>query len=272
MLTTTQFEYAQEIIFPLQLACAKLSILFFYRRVLCPTTGGFFHWATLSVIVITTFWGIIFFFCFAFECGNRFYLIWNGPMFINGEVCLGMSIEAGLSISDFILDVIILILPIRRIFTLQMPLGKKLLVAAAFALAGLTIFASFMRALVMRAILAGVSNDFVGSDEAMVNSTGLYWGLLESGMSVVVACLPSLQYLFVVAVPKKIVQKWGISNVAVKGENGSKRTANIGGSFKAGSISKPSIKVKRHDDFGSLTDSHDFEVDYEKPAKPFSMV
>lgn len=245
MLTEYQFVYAQEVIFPLQLMCAKLSILFFYRRVLCPDTRGFFHWATFSTIIVTGIWGFAFFLSFLFQCGSQFFLIWDGPLYIAGQKCLGLHIEAGLSISDFLLDVIILLLPLRRIFTLQMPTGKKFLVATAFALAGLTVTASFIRGLVLLSVLRGVSSNFTGTDEVMVNSTALYWGLLESGLSVIVACLPSLQYLIVVALPAHIAKSFGSSSAG----SGPSKGAS---SFRSGQIEKKNIKVRKYDSLGSF--------------------
>lgn len=95
----------------LALAFTKLSAVFFYRRVLC--TGPYaqwFHIATIVTIIIVACWLVTFEILAGLECGTHFSALWDGTY---AEYCsYSFPYLYGLAVSDFLLDVWILILPI----------------------------------------------------------------------------------------------------------------------------------------------------------------
>ena len=93
------------------LAFTKLSVLFFYRRVFC--TGHQVQWfniATIVTMVIVFCWLVAFQFLAGFECGTHFSALWDGTY---EKYCsISFPYLYGLAISDFLLDIWILIMPI----------------------------------------------------------------------------------------------------------------------------------------------------------------
>ena len=93
------------------LAFTKMSALFFYRRIFC--VGSYtrvFSLATMFSIAIVSCWLITFEFLAGFQCGTHFAALWDGTY---AQYCfLSFPYLYGLAISDFLLDIWILALPI----------------------------------------------------------------------------------------------------------------------------------------------------------------
>ncbi|KAF3064780.1 hypothetical protein GL218_01902 [Daldinia childiae] len=126
------------------LACVKLSALFFYRRIFCAggkqTTFGAVTWVTIAVVVL---WLLVFQFLTGFQCGTHFSALWDGSYV---QYCTtSFPFLYGLVISDFLLDVWILILPIPDILHLHTTLQRKLFIIGVFLLAFVGLGASIAR-------------------------------------------------------------------------------------------------------------------------------
>lgn len=126
------------------LACSKLSALFFYRRIFC--VGGKEHWfdkCIIGTIVTVVLWLVVFQFLTGFQCGTHFSAAWDG----NYEKYCTLSFPYlyGFAISDFLLDIWILSLPVPRIMQLNATLSKKLAVLGVFFLTFVGVFASGAR-------------------------------------------------------------------------------------------------------------------------------
>ena len=90
-----------------QLGLVKLAFLLFFRRVFVTgKTRSRFSVVTLIMLVLVIAWTTAFFLGVLFACGVDFSAWWEGTS------CPQLSFEKGFIISDFLVDLLILILPI----------------------------------------------------------------------------------------------------------------------------------------------------------------
>lgn len=108
---TEQLNVAIVVLMTVTLGFTKMSAIFFYRRIFC--VGHYsrsFHILSITSIVIVGCWLITFPFLAGFQCGTHFSALWNGTY---AQYCyLSFPYLYGLAISDFLLDVWILVLPV----------------------------------------------------------------------------------------------------------------------------------------------------------------
>ncbi len=89
----------------------KLSVLFFYRRLFVKCTNSRFNQVTKVSLAIVILWTFAFFFAEVFKCGTYVPNNW-GPL-IDAAHCANPTMVAnGLFVSDFLTDVLVLMLPI----------------------------------------------------------------------------------------------------------------------------------------------------------------
>lgn len=159
-----QLQIAWDILSTTSLACIKLSALCFYRRIFC--VGGkndWFNIASIITIMIVVIWLVVFQFLTGFQCGTHFSALWNGTY---TEYCtISFPFLYGLAVSDFLLDIWILALPIPRIIQLHATMRKKLAIIGVFLLAFVGLAASITRMVNYIAIEDGGSLYFIYHDE-----------------------------------------------------------------------------------------------------------
>ncbi|KAL3463239.1 hypothetical protein BJX64DRAFT_257374 [Aspergillus heterothallicus] len=142
-----QIQYFADIAAILAFGFTKLSILYFYRRIFCSRriTQTPFHTATAFMIALVIAWTLVFAFGAIFLCGAHPENAWK-PVAVVAEKCsLQLPLLEGYAISDFILDVFIWLLPLPRIWALNMSVRQKLALVLVF-LVGL-LYAHFVEAL-----------------------------------------------------------------------------------------------------------------------------
>jgi hypothetical protein len=103
-----QIFYAFILVQCIAFGLAKLSILFFYRRIFFTKT---FKIATSVMIGIVSIWSIGFFFAYVFRCGTHFWALWAPLMYLLEYCYDSKPFFYTLAISDVITDFIILSLP-----------------------------------------------------------------------------------------------------------------------------------------------------------------
>lgn len=108
-------EWAFELMQILSLASVKLSFIFFYRRIFCIGSGGAFSVITWIVAVIITLWAVSFFLGLLFVCGTHFSAWWTSIQSLNTYCHPTLDLEQAFAISDFITDLIVLILPVPSV-------------------------------------------------------------------------------------------------------------------------------------------------------------
>ncbi|KAI0179363.1 plasma membrane protein Pth11-like protein [Hypoxylon sp. FL1284] len=190
----SKIEWAFNMMLPLLLGCVKASFLFFYRRIFAVSRQGVVYFLLIGLIFLVFAWSVAFFFVFLFMCHRNFFAIWGSTMDLI-QYCAGsMNLALSLCITDFAYDVVIIFFPVPLIWRLSLSTGKKIAVSAVFLLGAVTAAASLARLIIM-ARIATVGFD-PSEDEILVITEYLYWGMIECGVSVFAACLPSLQFLF----------------------------------------------------------------------------
>ncbi|KAI1416517.1 hypothetical protein F5Y13DRAFT_186135 [Hypoxylon sp. FL1857] len=144
----------------------------------------------IGTIVVVILWLSVFQFLTGFQCGTHFSALWDG----NYEKYCTISFPFlyGLAVSDFLLDIWILSLPIPRVLQLNAALPKRLAILGVFFLTFVSVFASGAR--MVQYILAerGGPDYFIKHDEERV--------------SLVAVNLPSLWFLVASISPDKILQ------------------------------------------------------------------
>ena len=123
-----QCQFAFSVISPLALGCIKLSILFFYRRVFC---GRAFNILSLAFISLVTLWTLSFFFLQLFDCGTHFNVNWGRVSDL--QKCLGSFKQLlAFPISDVVIDILIMILPLPLVRIVMGSLILSVLTAPRF--------------------------------------------------------------------------------------------------------------------------------------------
>ena len=94
----------------------KLSFVFFYRRIFVTGKPGrnVFSIISFTVIGIVLTWMIAFFFAIMLNCGKHVSANWT-PALLRTECDDGLAGDLGLAISDFLTDLIVLVLPIPMV-------------------------------------------------------------------------------------------------------------------------------------------------------------
>ncbi|TEY83161.1 hypothetical protein BOTCAL_0025g00200 [Botryotinia calthae] len=167
-------------------ATIKLSILFLYKRIF--VSERFIHIVYAHIIVISV-WVTIMFFMAMFNCTpvNAFWT-YEGKCF-NFE---GLTI--GYAVVNIVTDVSICILPLSKIWKLQLPIGQKMAVMLIFMLGIFEIAAALMR--LMTALF------FIGSpDPTWDYATGSIWSVIEPAIGIVCACLPTIRVVLLAIIP-----------------------------------------------------------------------
>ncbi|KAL3426737.1 hypothetical protein PVAG01_00246 [Phlyctema vagabunda] len=215
---TPSFEYLEKIVYivfimqPLALGFIKLSFLFFYRRIFEGRTYRIISWALIYIVIG---WTIAFFFGFLFDCQLDFAANWSSLANIS-EVCgFGFKPTIVFTILDALLDFIILLLPIPYVMRLQMPLQKKLEVTFVFLLGGFSVVAAIIRmtiyimtstpsdGLTTQYILGLPNYDVVG-----IISSEIFWTMVETGVAVIAACLPTIRRSLSNTVISSVFRSW----------------------------------------------------------------
>lgn len=107
-------QIAWDILSTCALACIKISAVFFYRRIFCVSGNkARFSIVTLATATIVFLWLVTFLFLTGFQCGSHFSALWNRTYL---QYCtISFPFLYGLVISDLLLDVWILALPVPQV-------------------------------------------------------------------------------------------------------------------------------------------------------------
>ncbi|GKZ60367.1 hypothetical protein AnigIFM49718_006709 [Aspergillus niger] len=112
-----QIQYVADIVTVWAFGFTKLSILYFYRSIFCSrrTIRTAFHSVTMCMIVLVSVWTVAFGVGTIFICGAHPVNAWGTIAVVTTECSLQVPIVEGYAISDFIMDVIIWLLPLPRV-------------------------------------------------------------------------------------------------------------------------------------------------------------
>ena len=97
------------------LTTVKLSFIFFYRRVFDQGSRKTFRIIVWTFAAIITVWGIAYFFVFLFICPGHPDAYWEA-LIDQKDDCLNVtSIHDSFSISDVILDILVITFPVPMV-------------------------------------------------------------------------------------------------------------------------------------------------------------
>ena len=90
----------------------KLSILAFYRRLFVSGSRTIFDITSKVLAVVVFLWTITFIIIIIFDCGLQVWANW-GSLYAQDAYCpIAFTSEYGLAISDLILDIFVILLPL----------------------------------------------------------------------------------------------------------------------------------------------------------------
>ncbi|KAF9736285.1 hypothetical protein PMIN02_006432 [Paraphaeosphaeria minitans] len=186
------YYYMGEVFYILALGFSKISILFFYLRVF-PAKD--FRMQIYGVMALCGAYTTAFFLVTTIQCVpvSLAWTQWDG---LHKGRCNNIHIQgwiaAGLNI---LLDIIVMVLPLRHLAGLNMTLKRKLMVMSMFSVGIIVIFTSSMRlySLVHFANSQNISWDYVQAG---------YWSLIEIDVSIICGCMPAHRMLIARMWPK----------------------------------------------------------------------
>ncbi|KAL8788355.1 MAG: hypothetical protein Q9213_001752 [Squamulea squamosa] len=175
-------QYAYEFFWSAAMACIKLSILLFYRR-LFPRENTSARWRVchLALCIASVALGVISIFGVAFQCTPVAFL-WDRT--IPGGHCINFTALARFTnIANMVTDILILIMPIPIVWNLHLDRSKKIGVCGLFLLGGFVCIASIVRFY----YLEGIDTT---PDPTWDTVNPSIWTTVEPCIGVVSACLP----------------------------------------------------------------------------------
>lgn len=110
-----QLQVATDVTSIVTLASTKLSALFFYHRVFCQRTAKIkraFEMVLYTTMGLVTLWLIAFALLSGLQCGSHFSALWDGEAV---EYCVTIDFLYAYVVSDVILDIWILALPVPQV-------------------------------------------------------------------------------------------------------------------------------------------------------------
>lgn len=97
---------------PLALGCVKASFLFFYMRIFSINKRSAIHFLLVGMNILVLSWTIAIFFAEMLQCGTRFWANWSTLTNLDIQCTETTYIALGLAITDFVIDVVIIGIPI----------------------------------------------------------------------------------------------------------------------------------------------------------------
>ncbi|TVY83828.1 hypothetical protein LSUE1_G001333 [Lachnellula suecica] len=199
IILTEKIFWSFDLVQCLAFGTAKLSVIFFYRRIF---RGSVFNALTIAMAVIVSIWTVGFFFAILFRCGTKFWALWAPLKFLLTNCYSSTPMFQAFTISDVITDVMILLIPMYWTSKLQMSFRRKLAVCAVFLLGAVVVGAGIARLVIF---IRQTNNPYLNADGIGHLTTEIWWSMLEMGISVVAACLPTIRPLFGKLLPESII-------------------------------------------------------------------
>ncbi|VUC24071.1 unnamed protein product [Clonostachys rosea] len=169
---------ATNLLFLFAISAIKLSILVFYHQVFSISQR--FRVMNYAVAGACLVWLIVSTFVNIFQC-KPVSALWEALG--STEYCLASgTMWLGLEVTNLLVDVIILALPVSEIGRLQLSTGKKWFVACIFLLGGLVCVASIAR---ITFLYHPSSPEVVTLPESMLTAS------VQLGIAILCACLPA---------------------------------------------------------------------------------
>ncbi|KAL4869920.1 hypothetical protein BDV12DRAFT_195922 [Aspergillus spectabilis] len=184
------------ILYPPCIALIKISMLLLYLR-LFP--GYYIRVATITTLVLTTCWGLIYTFMGIFQCKPRNYMWmkWDGEH--EGECLDQNAILVSHAIINIVLDVVVIALPLPTLLRLNLSWMKKLGVCFMFVIGLVVTVISILRLTTSLGFLtsSNPTRDFIPVS---------IWSFLEIDLGIICACLPGIRALIKYVFPSSKIR------------------------------------------------------------------
>ncbi|KAI1397064.1 hypothetical protein F4819DRAFT_490923 [Hypoxylon fuscum] len=174
----------------------KLSIIFFYRRIFITSKSDRFNLITIICACVVVAWTLAYIFAVALDCGTHWVAHWGSVADLFAYCHGGFEVQQiveSLFITDLVTDVIIIALPMPRIWSLHLTLGRKIVITAIFLLGGVAIGAAAARLGIFVTQIKYSLDPTIDENKSV--STVMYWSMIEAGLSLIAACLPTTHHL-----------------------------------------------------------------------------
>lgn len=148
-------------------------------------------------------WMVSFFFADLFECTPVTLSLTAAPTDPRVHCVDKLSLYYAGAITDFIMDVIIIIMPWPQVWKLHMPFRTKAAVTAIFFLGALTIAASITR--LVEFVYTGRLLTKGDLDFTYFIAPTVYWTSIEASLAIVAATLPTLRPIFRHMSPESVI-------------------------------------------------------------------
>ncbi|KAK8095686.1 cfem domain-containing protein [Apiospora kogelbergensis] len=237
--------YLGEIFYFAALAVNKISILIFILRVFPDQS---FRRIVYGVIGLTAAYGISFVVATMLQCQPLNYSWKQIDSTIQGK-CNNIHLQGWMSaILNIVVDLIILVLPLKQLYALQTNLKKKIMIMVMFSLG---IFVTIVSAIRLRSLIVFAASQNITWDY----NEAAYWSTIEMHVGIVCACLPALRALFVAMGAKALGSSKGNSkgssgySTGHSGRSGAPRSGTFGSRSAGGDGEKLAAQgVPRHGD------------------------
>ncbi|KAK8075604.1 hypothetical protein PG997_010267 [Apiospora hydei] len=196
--TAATMTYSLSVIF------SKLSILFLYLR-LSPQRS--FRFAVITLIVIVSAYALAYQVVSIFSC-KPMKAAWD--ITITDATCVDKeAVYMGLSISNIIMDVIILLIPIHVVYPLQMSKRQKVSLVMLFATGGLYEQNSVCASAIKRTVI--LPPLMHSPDYSWDVAEQFVWSYIEVNAGIICATVPALKPFFVRYLPELLGASLGSS-------------------------------------------------------------
>ncbi|KAF2755553.1 hypothetical protein EJ05DRAFT_540262 [Pseudovirgaria hyperparasitica] len=184
--------YAIQMIQIPALGLVKIAALCFYRRMFCVHRKGSLVVIIWTLIYATILWMIGCVISYALGCGTHPTAAWGGNIPF-ATYCKDITLrwEVGFSVTDFVLDTLVLVVPLPSIWSLRTTFGRKLGITCVLMLALVGYGASIARMAVFIRLATGV----MGASAIDIQSSdtqAIWFSQLETGLALIAVNLPTL--------------------------------------------------------------------------------
>ncbi|CAN9310169.1 unnamed protein product [Alternaria alternata] len=187
-----RYLYALEVLYFIQIALLKLTLLFFFLRIFPKPMIRRLLWATVAFNCLN---GVAFTFAAIFQCRpiSFYWTKWDKE---GSGQCIDINGLAWTNaIISIVLDIWMLALPLFEVFNLQLSWRKKLSVAVMFCVGTFVTVISILR---LRSLVNFAASANPTWDQADV----INWSNIEISIGIICACLPALRVILVHLFPK----------------------------------------------------------------------
>ncbi|KAF5002450.1 hypothetical protein FDECE_10636 [Fusarium decemcellulare] len=195
-------QFLMSLTYAFSIASSKLSILLFYWRIFKQSA---IRIPIKVMIGITIAWIILRTFMLIFHC-IPVQAYWDKSITDANCAINDTAYFFGTCLTHFVMDIVILALPIIEVFKLRLRLGQKLAITALFVIGFVVCLASTF--VIVESIRYDSKTTQMPRDMAMNN----IWGVVEINIAIVSGCFPLLRPIFRRILPSSFLSSTGSSH------------------------------------------------------------